>query len=386
MFSMDLEWLFSPDANRYSRVSIYAWRRKYQKYGMIGLMAKKNSIPRQLLSEIDAPLQSDELEALRTQIRELQLEVDVLKETIEVLKKDPGADLAELKNREKAVIIGALGKKYALPTLLVYFNMARSSYYYQKASLSKPDKYMRYREKIKSLFRENRGAYGYRRLHQALKQEGIILSEKVVRQIMQDENLVVFGAKQKKYCSYLGEITPEVENVLCRNFHADNPNEKWLTDITEFALPEGKLYLSPLIDCFDGLVVNWTVGRSPNAALVNAMLDQAIAVLPEGQRPIIHTDRGCHYRWPGWIERMERAGLTRSMSQKGCSPDNSACEGFFGRLKNEMFYGRSWSGVSLDDFIQELNAYIHWYNHKRIKLSLGGLSPLEYRHKLGLFA
>ena len=241
-------------------------------------------------------------------------------------------------------------------------------------------------ETIPSLFRENRGVYGYRRLHQALKQEGIILSEKVVRQIMKDENLVVFGAKQKKYSSYLGEITPEVENVLCRNFHADNPNEKWLTDITEFALPEGKLYLSPLIDCFDGLVVNWTVGRSPNAALVNTMLDQAIAVLPEEQRPIIHTDRGCHYRWPGWIERMERAGLTRSMSQKGCSPDNSACEGFFGRLKNEMFYGRSWVGISLDDFVRELDDYINWYNSKRIKLSLGGVSPLEYRHKLGLFA
>ena len=143
--------------------------------------------------------------------------------------------------------------------------------------------------------------------------------------------------------------------------------------------------LSPLIDCFDGLVVNWTVGHSPNAALVNTMLDQAIAALTEGQHPIIHTDRGCHYRWPGWIERMERTGLTRSMSQKGCSPDNSACEGFLGCLINEIFYGRSWYGVSLDDFIQELNAYIHWYNHKRIKLSLGGLSPLEYRHKIGPF-
>ena len=105
------------------------------------------------------------------------------------------------------------------------------------------------------------------------------------------------------------------------------------TDITEFALPEGKLYLLPLIDCFDGLVVNWTAGRSPNAALVNTMLDQAIAALPEGQHPIIHTDRGCHYRCPGWIERMERAGLTRSMFPKGCSPDNSACEGFFWALK-----------------------------------------------------
>lgn len=368
----------------YSRMSIYAWRRKYLKYGMVGLMAKKNRISRQPLSPTDPPMKPDDLEALQTQIRELQMEVDVLKETIEVLKKDPGVDLTKLTNREKAVMIGALDKKYALPTLLAYFHIARSSYYYQKAVLNKPDKYKRCREEIKQLFQKNRGVYGYRRIHHALRREGIVLSEKTVRKIMKEENLVVFRAKKVKYSSYLGEISPEVKNVIDRNFHADYPNEKWLTDITEFALPEGKLYLSPIIDCFDGLVVNWTIGRNPNAALVNTMLEQAISSLPEGQYPILHTDRGCHYRWPGWIKCMENAGLTRSMSKKGCSPDNAACEGFFGRLKNEMFYGRSWIGVSLDAFIQELNNYIHWYNHKRIKLSLGGMSPLEYRHKLGI--
>ncbi|WP_435644809.1 transposase [Butyricicoccus porcorum] len=116
------------------------------------------------------------------------------------------------------------------------------------------------------------------------------------------------------------------------------------------------------------------------------MLDQVIADLPEGCHPIVHSDRGCHYRWPGWIERMNGAGLIRSMSKKGCSPDNAACEGFFGRLKNEMFYGRSWTGVSLDDFSREIDRYINWYNHKRIKLSLGGMSPIEYRHHLGFAA
>lgn len=116
------------------------------------------------------------------------------------------------------------------------------------------------------------------------------------------------------------------------------------------------------------------------------MLDRAISHLPEGKHPIIHSDRGCHYRWPGWIERMNRAGLTRSMSKKGCSPDNSACEGFFGRLKNEMFYGRSWQGVSLEEFIRQRDSYIHWYNEKRIKQSLGAMSPLEYRCSLGLMA
>ena len=114
------------------------------------------------------------------------------------------------------------------------------------------------------------------------------------------------------------------------------------------------------------------------------MLDEAILSLNDEEHPIIHSDRGAHYRWPGWIERMERAGLTRSMSKKGCFPDNSACEGFFGRLKNEMFYGHSWKNITIEQFIDEVNEYIIWYAEKRIKLSLGGLSPLQYRQSLGL--
>ena len=154
----------------------------------------------------------------------------------------------------------------------------------------------------------------------------------------------------KKYNSYKCEITPEVANLLNRDFYADQPNIKWLTDIAKFAIPAGKVYLSP------------------------------------SEHPIVHTDRGSHYRWPGWIDRMNTAGLTHSMSKKGCSPDNAACEGFFGRLKNEMFYGRSWIDVSISEFIDKINEYINWYNTKRIKQSLGFLSPVEYRHTLGLSA
>lgn len=114
----------------------------------------------------------------------------------------------------------------------------------------------------------------------------------------------------------MGEISPAVLNKIQRDFHADRPNEKWLTDITEFNLGKEKVYLSPIIDCFDGLPVTWTVGVSPNAELVNTMLDQAIAQLDNHSHPIVHSDRGCHYRWPGWIERMKKANLTRSMSKK----------------------------------------------------------------------
>ena len=134
------------------------------------------------------------------------------------------------------------------------------------------------------------------------------------------------------------------------------------------------------------MVVSWTIGTSPDAELVNAMLDTAIAGLPEGEHPVVHTDRGSHYRWPGWISRMDQARLTRSMSKKGCTPDNAACEGFFGRLKNEMYYNRTWDGASMQEFIGVVDRYIRWYNQKRIKLSLGGLSPAEYRQSLWVAA
>lgn len=309
----------------YSRMSIYVWRRKYLKYGMVGLMAKRKIIPREPLPQDHALPESEELENLRTQLQELQFEVDVLKETISVLKKDPGIDLTVLRNREKAVIIDALKGKYTLPALLSRFKMAKSSYNYQQAVMNKPDKYLSQRAQITSIFHENRGIYGYRRIYLALKRKGIMLSEKIIRRIMKEEKLVVLRSKKRKYSSYLGEITPEVENIILRDFHANQPYEKLLTDITEFALSNGKLYLSAMIDCFDGMVVGWTIGTRPNADLVNTMLDQVIADLPEGCHPIVHFDRGCHYRWPGWIERMNGAGLIRSMSKKGCSPDNAAC-------------------------------------------------------------
>lgn len=313
----------------YSRMSIYAWRRKYLKYGMVGLMAKRKSIPRKPLSP-DAPRpQSEEMLALQEQVRHLQFEVDVLKETLAVFKKDPGVDLTALKNREKAVIIGALREKYALPMLLTYFHMARSSYYYQQAVMNKLDKYLPFREQIISVFHENRGVYGYRRIHLALKRKGITLSEKGIRHMMKEEGLAALVPKRAKYSSYLGEITPKVDNIISRDFHAKQPYEKLLTDITEFALPDGKLYLCAMIDCFDGMVTGWRSGPRPNADLVNTMLDGVIAEMPDGCYPTVHSDRGCHYRWPGWIQRMREAGLTRSMSKKGCSPDNAACEGFY---------------------------------------------------------
>ena len=149
------------------------------------------------------------------------------------------------------------------------------------------------------------------------------------------------------------------------------------------AAADGKVYLSPVIDCFDGLVVAWKMSRSPNAHLTNGMLKEAAATLPGDCKPVLHTDRGAHYRWPSWIRIMNEAGLIRSMSRKACSPDKAACEGFFGRLKNEMYFDIGWERQSVICLMSAVDDYINWYNRYRIKMTLGGRSPQQYRVVMG---
>lgn len=247
------------------------------------------------------------------------------------------------------------------------------------------DKYEEVRPAITEIFENAHCAYGYRRIQAALNRQRVFISEKVVRYLMKQAGYKAARPKRRRYRSYIGEISPAPENLINRDFHATAPNQKWLTDISEFHIPAGKVYLSPMIDCFDGMVVSWSIGTSPDAELVNSMLDAAIETVTESdERPIVHFDRGGHYRWPGWLSRLAKAKLTRSMSRKACSPDNAACEGFFGRLKTEMFYPRDWRSSTIAQFVEVLDGYIRWYNEKRIKSSLGYLSPIEYRESLGL--
>lgn len=365
----------------YTPSLIYKWIREYREKGHFSSMKKTTANIDVYPSNINS---AEDIKTLKAQMTDMQMEIDILKETINVLKKDPGVDQTALTNREKAVIIGALKNKYSLPMLCGKLGLAKSSYYYQKKAIQAEDKYFEFRKRIKQLFHDNRDIFGYRKIYMLLRREGTIVSEKVVRRIMREEALIVKQRHKHKYNSYKGEITPAVENVIDRDFHADKPNQKWLTDITEFSIKAGKVYLSPLIDCLDGMPVSWTIGTSPNSGLVNTMLKNAIATLSPEEKPIVHSDRGCHYRWPGWIEIMDNAGLIRSMSKKGCSPDNSACEGFFGHLKTEMFYGHNWDHYSIEEFIQAIDEYIHWYCKDRIKSTLGGLSPLDYRRSMGM--
>ena len=324
---------------------------------------------------------------LEERIRQLELENDILRGAVDLLK---AGSLGSMGNMEKTVLIDKLRLETDRPLreLTGSLRISKSSYEYCRAKLRAKDRHAQLRIDIRRIFDGAGGRRGYRYVHNELREEGAVVSEKVVRRLMAEEGCrVAYLKRRRRYSSYRGEISDAPPNLVERKFRAGGPNELWLTDITEFKLPGGeKAYLSPVIDCFDGLVVSWRIGRRPNAALANGSLEDACGTLAPGQHPVCHSDRGCHYRWPGWIGICEGNGLVRSMSRKGCSPDNSACEGFFGRLKNEFFYHRDWDGVSVESFMGLLDGYIRFYNERRKKQSLGWMSPVQYRISKGLAA
>ncbi|WP_130812076.1 IS3 family transposase [Olsenella sp. Marseille-P4559] len=379
-------------AERYgvSRVAPYAWRR--ETLGHNEGNPEEKGVPVSKPYD-DLPDDIRELERmqsdLKAQVRKLQLEIDVRQATLEALKKEPGTDPNRLTNAEKAAIVSSLRPKWRLKDLLALMQMAKSSYEYAAAALVRPGSAERaeLRAAVIKAFDDSGGTYGYRRI---VAQTGA--GEWTVRTIMDKEGLVARTAKRRRrHGSYQGEISEAPDNLLRdergkHHFKSEKPNELWVTDVTEFRIPAGKSYLSPIIDCFDGMPISWTISTSPNAEMANSSLMGACAQLREGEHPKGHSDRGCHYRWPEWIKICDDHGIVRSMSRKGCSPDNARAEGFFGRLKIEFFYGRDWSGVTLDGFADVLDAYLRWYRDVRLKSDLGYRSPMQYRRDLGLIA
>ena len=311
-------------------------------------------------------------------IRRLRLENDILRGMQEVLKAPA---LGCSTNREKALLIEWLRAKsdHPLKELTAFLKISKSSYEYWRHKLQNPEPTLReaIADDVERVFREDgRCARGYRFVHEVLARERGPVTEKAVRDVMRERGLVpVYLTKRRKYSSYAGELDEAPANLPLRedgshDFHADAPNERWVTDITEFRLPDDprKIYLSPIVDLFDSKPVAWSIGLHPDAELANSSLEAACATLASDKRPWCHTDRGCHYRWPGWKRICAKHGIARSMSRKGRSPDNAAAEGFFGRLKNEFFYGRNWQGFSAEEFIERLDSWMRFYSEGRLKL------------------
>ena len=345
-------------------------------------MERRLAETRSRLDELDA-----DVERQRREKKELDIEIAIRKGALELLGKEPGAVPENLTNREKAILVKQTSEKLGVTArrLLPMVGIARSTYHYQIKAMDRPDKDAWLLPLVEEAFENSSRRYGYKRIHLELKSMGVRVSAKRVMRLMTSHGLAPLFKSAKRYSSYKGELTKAPKNLVNRDFHAERPNMLWVTDLTEFSIPAGKAYLSPVIDCYDGLPVAWTIGTSPNAALANGMLADACSTLRDGEKPIIHSDRGCHYRWPEWIRICKDNNLTRSMSAKGCSPDNAAAEGFFGRLKQEFFHKRSFAGVSMDGFINMLDDYMVWYRDKRIKTEFG-MSIMDRRRGLGLVA
>ncbi|WP_407231555.1 IS3 family transposase [Escherichia coli] len=286
--------------------------------------------------------------------------------------------LLEKKRRSwrKTKVIQSLRYGHCQSDLLKAAGLARSTLYYQLSLQKAKDKYADVKQLIASIFHEHRGCYGYRRIHCELQKRGLKFSGKTVQKLMQQLGLKS-PVRLKKYRSYRGNMGLAAENILQRQFKAEAPCEKWVTDITEFRAGGQKLYLSPILDLFNGEIVAWETACRPTEELVKRMLNKGLESLAEGEKPLLHSDQGWHYRIKSYQSAPADRGLVQSMSRKGNCLDNAVMENFFGHLKEEMYYRRDYRNV--EELENAVNEYITYWNQKRIKLSLGGLSPVEYR-------
>ena len=260
--------------------------------------------------------------------------------------------------------------------LLKLAELPRSSYYYAVERIKATPNYAEEREAIHIICQEHKGRYGYRRVTPALREKGFVTNHKLVMKLMKAEGLTC-QLRKKRYRSYAGQVGKVAPNLLNRDFTAKQPNQKWTTDVTEFKLFGKRLYLSPILDLFNGEVVSYNFSTSASFELVMTMLKKALQGLPEKSGLILHSDQGWPYQMRSYQNLLAEKGVRQSMSRRGNCYDNAVIENFFGMLKSEFFKHQKFD--SIEDFQEKLIAYLNYWNNDRIKVKLNGLSPVAYR-------
>lgn len=275
-------------------------------------------------------------------------------------------------------MIQILRPMYKLDLLLSIAQLARATFYYQVKRMKKQDKFVVQKEAITAIYNENRGRYGYRRITSELSRQGLALNHKTVQRLMKELGIVC-KVRMKKYRSYKGEVGKIAPNLLERDFNAEKPNLKWVTDVTEFSLFGQKLYLSPILDLCSRDILSYTISDKPTLSMVTAMLDKAFEKIPYGTELILHSDQGWQYQHKQYQRMLKAKGIRQSMSRKGNCLDNAVIENFFGLLKSELLYLQKFN--SMEHFKKELADYLDYYNHRRIKAKLKGLPPVLHRQQ-----
>lgn len=238
------------------------------------------------------------------------------------------------------------------------------------------DKYAEEKKEVRDIFHEHKGRYGYRRITAEMRNRGYTINHKTVRRIMMETGLKC-QIRKVRYRSYKGEVGKTAPNIIGRDFAAVAPNRKWATDVTQINIGSTKLYLSPILDMFNGEIISYNISTSPNLEQVYDMLDKAFARFESLDGLILHSDQGWQYQHYGYRKRLEEHHIIQSMSRKGNCLDNSMMENFFGIMKSELLYAEKFD--SAQAFIKALEEYINYYNNKRIKSRLKGKSPVQYR-------
>ena len=279
---------------------------------------------------------------------------------------------------QRTQVVQKLRKRHSLDILLSIAQLPRATFYYHLKRMDRTDKYEAAKAEITAIYHENKGRYGYRRITTELHNRKYSLNHKTVQRLMKELGLVCH-VRMKNYRSYKGEIGKIAPNLLNRDFHAGQPNQKWVTDVTEFSFFGEKLYLSPILDLCSSDLVSYTISDRPVLSMVTSMLDKAFEKIPDGTNLILHSDQGWQYQHKQYQQMLREKGIRQSMSRKGNCLDNAVVENFFGLLKSELLYLQEFE--SMEHFKQELIEYLDYYNNRRIKAKLKGLPPAIHRQQ-----
>lgn len=268
---------------------------------------------------------------------------------------------------------------YGLGLLLETKRMARSTFYYHLKNPCGECRHADAERRIAEIFRQSSGRYGYRRVTMQLRNEGIVLNHKTVLRLMRNMGLSC-RIRQKRYRSYRGTVGTVAPNILGRDFRAERPYQKLVTDVSQISVGGERCFLSPVLDLFSREIVCYDISDRADLAQIGSMLGKLFAVidaLPGRRDVMMHSDQGWQYQHTGYREALARHGIVQSMSRKGNCLDNSVMENFFGIMKSELLYAKRFR--TMKQFKEELKEYIEWYNNKRIKTKLNGMSPVQSR-------